>query len=52
MRLNLRNGVWVLAVAAGIGISGLTVQMAGAPFFQDQDHAQNQDKDWYARRKG
>jgi hypothetical protein len=52
MRLNLRHGVWVLAVAVGIGINGLTLQAAGAPFFQDhdQDHAQNQDKD-YSKNK-
>jgi hypothetical protein len=43
MRTNLRHGVWVLALAVGIGISASTVQGAGAPFFQDheQDYSKN-----------
>jgi hypothetical protein len=52
MRMNLRHGVWVLAVAVGIGVSGVTVQATGAPFFQDhdQDHAWNHDQD-YSKNK-
>ena len=43
MKMNLRHCVWVLAVAAGIGISGATVQAVAAPFFQDheQDYSKN-----------
>ncbi len=40
MRMNLKHGFWVLAVAVGIGASGGTVQAVGAPLFQD--HAQDQ----------
>ena len=45
MRMNLKHGVWVLAVAVGIGISGGTVQAVAAPFFQehDQNSSKNQD---------
>jgi hypothetical protein len=43
MKLNLKHGVWVLAVAAGIGLSGVAVPAVGAPFFQDheQDYSKN-----------
>jgi hypothetical protein len=43
MKLNLRHGVWVLAVAVGITLSGITVPATGAPFFQDheQDYSKN-----------
>ena len=45
MQLNLRHGVWVLAVAAGIGLSGVAVPAVGAPFFQDheQDYSKNKN---------
>lgn len=43
MKMNLRHCVCVLAVAAGIGISGGAVQAVAAPFFQDheQDYSKN-----------
>jgi len=42
MKMNLRHCVWVLAVAAGIGIGGAAVQAVAAPFFQDQqDYSKN-----------
>ncbi len=44
MRINLRHSVWVLALVAGIGISGATMQAVGAPFFQDQNHDQDYSK--------
>jgi len=44
MRMNLRHGVWVLALAVGIGISGSTVQAVGAPFFQDHDQDYSKNK--------
>jgi hypothetical protein len=56
MKMNLERCVRVLAVAAGIGISGCMVQAVGAPLFQDHDQKQdqrqdqNQDKD-YSRNK-
>jgi len=44
MRMNLRHSVWVLALAVGIGISGGTVQAAGAPFVQDHDQDYSKNK--------
>jgi hypothetical protein len=43
MKINLRQGIWVLAVAVGIGVAGVTVPAIGAPFFQDheQDYSKN-----------
>lgn len=41
MKLNLRHSVCVLAVAAGIGLSGVAVPAVGAPF---QDHEQDYSK--------
>jgi hypothetical protein len=45
MKMNLRRGIWVLAVAVGVGVGGMTVQAAGAPFFQDheQDYSKNKN---------
>jgi hypothetical protein len=40
MKMNLRHGVWVVAVAAAIGIGGFAVQAVAAPF-QDQDYSKN-----------
>jgi hypothetical protein len=53
MSINLKHCAGVLAMAAGIGISGFTAQALGAPFFQDQgrDHDQDQDKDYSKNRK-
>jgi hypothetical protein len=43
MKMNLRQGIWVLAVAVGIGVGGVAAPAAGAPFFQDhqQDYSKN-----------
>jgi hypothetical protein len=54
MRMNLRHSVWVMAVAAaGIGISGGTVQAVAAPFFQDhgQDYSKNNEQDYSKNKK-
>jgi hypothetical protein len=40
MKTTLRRCIGVLAVAAGIGISGAAVQAVAAPF-QDQDYSKN-----------
>ena len=40
MKINIRHGVCVFAVAAGIGIGGFAVQAVAAPF-QDQDYSKN-----------
>ena len=40
MRMNLKRYIGVLAVAAGIGIGGATVQLVAAPF-QDVDYSKN-----------
>jgi hypothetical protein len=37
MKMNLKRGFWVMAVAAGIGLTGGTVQAVAAPYFQDHD---------------
>jgi hypothetical protein len=44
MRMNLRQSVWVLALAVGIGMSGGTVQAVGAPLFQDHDQDYSKNK--------
>jgi len=43
MRSNFRRCIGVLAVAAGIGITGGAAQAVAAPFFQDheQDYSKN-----------
>jgi hypothetical protein len=43
MKMNVKHGTWVLAVAMGIGICGATVQAVAAPFFQEQatDYSKN-----------
>jgi hypothetical protein len=43
MRTNFRHSVCVVALSAGIGISGGTVQAVAAPFFQEQppDYSKN-----------
>jgi hypothetical protein len=48
MRLHLRRAFPVLALAVGIGLTGVTVQAVAAPFFQDhdQDHDKDHDKDY------
>jgi hypothetical protein len=40
MKMNLKRYIGVLALAAGIGIGGATVQAVAAPF-QDQDYSRN-----------
>jgi hypothetical protein len=45
MRMDLEHCVRVLAVAAGVGISGCMVQAVGAPFFQDHDQKQDQKQE-------
>ena len=50
MRRNLRQGVLVLVVALGIGITGGTARAAAFPL--PQDHAQvSQDKDYSKNKK-
>jgi hypothetical protein len=41
MKTSLKQGVWVLAVAVGMGLGGVSVQALGAPF---QDHDQDYSK--------
>ena len=41
MRTNLKQGVWILAIAVGLGFSGGAMQAVGAPF---QDHDQDYSK--------
>ena len=43
MRNNLKQYVWVAALAAAIGISGGAVQAVAAPYFDDQgkDYSKN-----------
>ena len=43
MRINVKRYSWVLAVAAGIALTGGAVQAVAAPFFQDQgpDYSKN-----------
>ncbi len=43
MKMNLKHGAWVLALAAGMGLTGSAVQAVAAPFFQDQgpDYSKN-----------
>jgi hypothetical protein len=48
MKMNLRHGSWALAVALGIGMSGVAVSAIGAPFVQD--HEQDHDRD-YSKNK-
>lgn len=44
VRMNLRQCVWVLAVALGIGITGGTLRAAASPSSQDQAHDQDYSK--------
>jgi hypothetical protein len=44
MRMNLRHGVWVLALAVGAGLAGSSPQAAAAPFFQDHDQDYSKTK--------
>jgi len=43
MKMNLTRGIGVLALAAGISLSGGAVLATGAPFFQEQgpDYSHN-----------
>jgi hypothetical protein len=41
MKTNLKHGVWILAIAVGLGLGGGAMQAAGAPF---QDHDQDYSK--------
>jgi hypothetical protein len=41
MRMHLKPCVWILALAVGVGLGGVTVQAVGAPF---QDHDQDYSK--------
>jgi hypothetical protein len=43
MRINLKQYVWVAALAAAIGIGGGAVQAVAAPYFDDQgqDYSKN-----------
>jgi DNA topoisomerase IA len=42
MTTNLKRGVWVLAVAVGIGVSAGTVQAVASPIFQDHEQQREQ----------
>ena len=44
MRMNLKRSFWVLAIAAGIGISGGAAQAVGAPLYQDHDQDYSKEK--------
>jgi hypothetical protein len=44
MRMHLKTCVWVLALAVGFGLGGVTVQAVGAPFQDHQDHEQDYSK--------
>jgi hypothetical protein len=44
MRVNLKQCVWVLAVALGTGITGGTVRVAASPLAQEQAHDQDYSK--------
>ena len=44
MRINLKDCAGVLALAAGIGITGGALQAVAAPLFQDQDHGPDYSK--------
>lgn len=44
MKMNLRQGVWVLALALGISVGGGTMQALGAPLLQDHDREQDYSK--------
>ena len=44
VRMNLRQCVWVLAVALGTGVTGGTVRAAASPLSQDQGHEQDYSK--------
>jgi len=48
MRMNLKRGFGVLALAVGIGVGGSSVQAAGAPFFQEREQQREQD---YSKNK-
>ncbi len=43
MKMNFKHGIVVLAIMAGVGLSGGAAQAMGAPFFQDheQDYSKN-----------
>ena len=53
MKMNLRHGVWVLAVGVGIAISAGTVHAVAAPLLQDreQQQQQQQHEQDYSRNK-
>jgi hypothetical protein len=44
MKMNLRHGIWVLAVGVGIAISAGTVHAVAAPLPQDRDREQQQQQ--------
>jgi len=46
MKMNLKQGVWVLAVAVGMGVTAGTVPALGAPFFQDHDQDYSKNKNY------
>lgn len=50
VRMNLRQCVWVLALALGTGITGGTIRAAASPLSQDQTHDQAHDQD-YSKNK-
>jgi hypothetical protein len=48
MKTNLKQCVWVLAVAVGIGVSAGTARAVAAPLLQDQEqrHEQQHEQDY------
>jgi hypothetical protein len=52
MRTSLRHGVWVLAVAVGIGLAGGPVRAVAAPYFQDHEQQREPQKEQdYSKNK-
>ena len=51
MKMNLRHGIWVLAVGVGIAISAGTVHAVAAPLLQDHEQQQQQHEQDYSKNK-
>jgi hypothetical protein len=44
VRMDLKQGIWVLALVLGVGITGGTVRAAASPASQEQVHEQDYSK--------
>ena len=51
MKMNVRHGIWVLAVGVGIAISAGTVHAVAAPLLQDHEQQQQQHEQDYSKSK-